>query len=143
MKKNQVTWETVFFYIGILGMIAAAGAAAIVRQKGIHLSGQLLPCMLYTLTGIPCPGCGGTRAVDYLFQGRILDSLLAHPLVIYMVLFYLYFLGSYGYEKFLKKRVFSIWHLAAFRELLVGGGVLLVLQWMAKLVLWTNTGKLC
>ena len=35
MKLEKVTLETVFFYIGILGTIAAAGAAAIVRQEGL------------------------------------------------------------------------------------------------------------
>ena len=136
MKKKQVTWETVFFYMGILAIIAAAGAAAIMRQKGIHLAGRLLPCMLYTLVRIPCPGCGGTRALEYLLQGRILASLLAHPLVLYTILVYLYFMGSYAYEEFLRKRVFSIRRLPAFRELLVGGGVLVILQWMAKVILW-------
>lgn len=46
---------------------------------------QGLPCLFHLLTGLYCPGCGGTRAVKYLLQGQILKSLQYHPLVVYVV----------------------------------------------------------
>lgn len=49
-----------------------------------QLIGQGFPCLFYHLTGFYCPGCGGTRAVRYLLQGRILKSIQYHPLVPYM-----------------------------------------------------------
>lgn len=42
------------------------------------------PCLFHLLTGLYCPGCGGTRAVIYLFHGRILASFLYHPFVLYV-----------------------------------------------------------
>ena len=45
---------------------------------------QGLPCLFHLLTGLYCPGCGGTRAVKYLLQGQILKSIQYHPLVVYV-----------------------------------------------------------
>lgn len=43
----------------------------------------LIPCMFQRLTGLYCPGCGGTRAVKAFFRGDILASIMLHPLVVY------------------------------------------------------------
>ncbi len=37
-------------------------------------------CPLKTLTDIPCPGCGGTRAVIALAQGHFIEGLFLNPL---------------------------------------------------------------
>lgn len=42
-----------------------------------------MPCIFHALTGLYCPGCGGTRAVKYLLAGQIGKSLQYHPLVLY------------------------------------------------------------
>ncbi len=61
------------------------------REAGF-LAEQLLkerlfmPCPFYKLTGLYCPGCGGTRAVKFFLQGRLLTSFRFHPLVLYGVL---------------------------------------------------------
>ena len=34
----------------------------------------LVPCVFHAVTGLYCPGCGGTRAAAVLFQGEILRS---------------------------------------------------------------------
>jgi hypothetical protein len=39
-------------------------------------------CLLYSTTGIPCPGCGGTRAALQLLRGDVLGSLSYHPLLL-------------------------------------------------------------
>lgn len=42
-----------------------------------------MPCIFQLVTGLYCPGCGGTRAVKYLLTGQIAKSLQYHPLVLY------------------------------------------------------------
>lgn len=55
---------------------------------------QGCPCLFRSVTGLYCPGCGGTRALKYLLRGDIGRSLWYHPLVGYMaVVMLLEFLG--------------------------------------------------
>lgn len=61
------------------------------------------PCLFESLTGYPCPGCGGTRAVVALFQGRILASFFYNPAVLSIVFCYLHFMILF----FLRKNVFK------------------------------------
>ena len=39
-------------------------------------------CLLASTTGLPCPGCGGTRAFMALIHGEVLESVIYHPLLI-------------------------------------------------------------
>lgn len=43
------------------------------------------PCLFHLLTGLYCPGCGGTRSVIYLAHGQIVTSFVYHPFVLYAV----------------------------------------------------------
>ena len=40
----------------------------------------LPPCPFYTLTGHPCPFCGGTRSFAYMWEGDISDAVRLYPL---------------------------------------------------------------
>lgn len=51
-------------------------------------------CPMVILTGIPCPGCGMTRAVFYLFTGRLHQSFFMHPMAIPIVCLIFYFLWN-------------------------------------------------
>ena len=37
-------------------------------------------CMIRRLTGIPCPGCGMSRAVYNIFKGNVAEAFRFHPL---------------------------------------------------------------
>ena len=56
-------------------------------------------CFVSAYWHLYCPGCGGTRALEALLHGRVLTSLLSHPVVIYLATIYLsYFLcASYTF----------------------------------------------
>lgn len=43
-----------------------------------------MPCLYQMMTGLYCPGCGGTRAVRALLSGHPVLSFLYHPVVPYM-----------------------------------------------------------
>jgi hypothetical protein len=40
----------------------------------------LPPCPFLTLTGHPCPFCGGTRSFAYVWQGRMDRAVMLYPL---------------------------------------------------------------
>ena len=41
--------------------------------------GHYFPCIFRRLTGLLCPGCGNTRAVDHLVHGRLWLALRSNP----------------------------------------------------------------
>ncbi len=49
-------------------------------------SGQGFPCLFHLLTGLYCPGCGGTRAVRLFLKGELIKSFCYHPFVPYLAL---------------------------------------------------------
>lgn len=75
--------ETDLFHIGLVMLVCGMVLWAAYDFVLSDLLPQF-PCVLYTLFGIYCPGCGGTRAFRALLRGRFLLSLWYHPLVPYM-----------------------------------------------------------
>lgn len=49
-------------------------------------------CIVRMLFGIPCPGCGITRAFLLLVQGKIKDATIMHPFWIAIVVLLVVFL---------------------------------------------------
>ncbi len=92
-----------------------------------------IPCLFHLLTGYYCPGCGGTRAVFFLFHGNLLRSLYYHPLVVYVTVLSLWFLLDEG---------LSLWkpdwwkrcriHFPYTKKLLWFGGFLLFFHLISK-----------
>lgn len=74
----------------------------------LSLTGKI-PCMFQKLTGLYCPGCGGTRAVKALLRGNILVSALYHPFVIYCAAVGLVFAVSYVIYWKTKKPAFRLY----------------------------------
>lgn len=61
---------------------AAVGALAI-ALAALHLKHRPTSlCLLRTVTGVPCPMCGGTTAAVALGHGNLRDALLASPLAV-------------------------------------------------------------
>ena len=66
--------------LGLAGVGAAA--ASFVYPAASHATGLGLPCLLRTLTGIPCPLCGMTTAATGLAAGDVRTALAANPFVL-------------------------------------------------------------
>lgn len=64
----------------VLGALALGIAAVLLYQSG-RLSLPWLPgCAFHKLTGLHCPGCGMTRAVQATLHGRIGEAFLLNPI---------------------------------------------------------------
>jgi hypothetical protein len=60
------------------------------------------PCLFRTLTGLDCPGCGGTRMVWYLLRGNLPEAARHHLVALLLVPFVVY-----GYVAWAASRVFG------------------------------------
>ena len=90
MKKDfRLSKEMTGRLLGVaLYFIAYLIAVSLLR---IELSDTYMPsflvppggCVFRSLTGLYCPACGGTRAFRLFCQGRLFESLIKHPAVLY------------------------------------------------------------
>ena len=60
--------------------LAAAAGALVLQPLWLALAPLLRPCIFRSLTGIPCPTCGTTRAATAFLQGDLLAAFAANPL---------------------------------------------------------------
>ena len=49
------------------------------NYNSYKLNDSFTVCIIKNVTGIPCPSCGSTRAVEALFHGHIIESILWNP----------------------------------------------------------------
>ena len=90
---------------------------------------QGFPCLFHLMTGLYCPGCGGTRAVRALLRGNLAMSLQYHPLVPYMAAVILLELASLGISKATKN---PRWYLGHELGFVYGGVAIILLNWIFK-----------
>lgn len=65
----------------VAGSVAAAGGLAYLGTHDPHVAGSYPQCVLYSLTGIYCPACGGTRAAYDLLHGDVAGAMARNPAV--------------------------------------------------------------
>ena len=111
MKKDDRTLERQLYIWGLIVLFASVILGyTFFRFLLPHLTA---PCIFLFVTGLYCPGCGGTRAVEALFHGEIFLSLWSHPRVLYTVALYVAFMGSHTLELFIpdfKALKFHSWY---------------------------------
>lgn len=76
MRRRGLPWA-LWAAAGLLGLAALAGLWAWVPPEDPRLS----ICLLRNATGLPCPGCGLTRAFAHLAKGEWAAAWRDHPLV--------------------------------------------------------------
>lgn len=67
--------------VGVLGL----GVMALLRLRDPHSSGSYGFCPFQSLTGQPCPGCGGLRAVNDLTHGEVASAVSSNALAVVLV----------------------------------------------------------
>lgn len=63
-------------------------------------------CLFKTITGIPCPGCGGIRSTKCLVDGNLLEALYINPLSVIVNIFILISIFWLLYDIIKKKDTF-------------------------------------
>lgn len=72
---------------GRVALVLFVGSCVAVLTLRQFLSSSLFPpCLFHTLTGLPCPFCGGTRATNALLHGDWQQSLYLNPLALIAIL---------------------------------------------------------
>lgn len=99
---------------------------------GYERYGELAACDIRRMCGLPCPGCGGTRAFYYLFLGDFAKSFYLNPTVIFGVLAYLHFMLLYYYRKHISGTI-SEKEIQVPYYLYAAIGVILT-QWVIKII---------
>ncbi len=103
--KVQKEYNTAFYYLGLVGLSVFLVAILVLHHFNLTFSDVVPPCYFHALTGYQCPGCGGTRAVISMLEGNFLLSLSYHPLVLYAVILYGWFLVSQTIERISGHRI--------------------------------------
>jgi hypothetical protein len=76
--------------------LAGVGVLAFLFFTDPAKSHFLPPCMFHEMTGLNCPGCGGTRAVHQLLHGHVLAALHMNAFgVLVAIPFAAWFFGSW------------------------------------------------
>lgn len=132
--------DKVLYRFGLILFIAGI-IASILQNLGVVTLPQLLyPCLFHRITGLYCPGCGGTRAFTSLLQGHFFSCFRYHPFVFYCFMMYVLFMTSHTlkwlYDRKNKKKASRKSPFArglSFRICYVYIGIVIILiQWMLK-----------
>lgn len=125
----------------ILGLILAVPAAILLflQNSGaadFDVADWIPPCLFHRVSGLYCPGCGGTRAVKSLLEGRLTACFFYHPFVLYCAAIYILFMVSHTIEFILRKKSPHkkpfVRGLQARLTYLYVGVILILSQWLVK-----------
>ena len=135
-RARESSIEDKLYYIG-LGLLFPLFVVGplVVNLLLPHIEFPDKQCMLLMVTGIYCPGCGGTRAVISLYKGQIWESFCYHPMVLYGVIVYLIYMLTHTMDRFHIGKIKGM----KFRPIyLYGALIILVINFLIKNIL-----KLC
>lgn len=79
------TLSSLKFFTGAVLGAAALGAGAVLYCFNPSTHGFYPVCEFHELTGLDCPGCGGTRAAYELLHGQILPALHDNALFVFLL----------------------------------------------------------
>jgi hypothetical protein len=68
--------------------LAAAVSSIVLRPLWLAAAPHLRSCVFRSLTGIPCPSCGTTRAATAFLQGDLMTAFINNPLAASMGLLF-------------------------------------------------------
>ena len=125
--------EDGLYWFGIIG-----GIFVVIIYVAVYVFSEIVGfesiknCKLKELLGIPCPGCGGTRAIVLLFKGKVISSIYYNAFATYSVLIYLIFMISHTLQRITGGKIkgikFYSWYIKVAQ-------IILVVQYIIKLII--------
>ena len=76
------TSRALSFLVVIVAAVAVLGAGTFLFFFNPSTHGFYPVCLFHELTGLNCPGCGGTRAAYQLLHGHLLSALRDNALLV-------------------------------------------------------------
>lgn len=123
---NDNDSDAVVYCIGLVSVFLVAAVYFIIRMS------HIIPdtgCAFRRITGLYCPGCGGTRSFVYLIHGHIIKSLAYHPFVPYVFTIAIIFYVSQTVRFISKGRTWAM-HLGM--PLIIPGAAIILLNWIVR-----------
>jgi hypothetical protein len=74
LASGEVDHELVWSSIGTVSLVCAGLALSTVGPPPVI-------CTFHAITGLPCPTCGGTRALLALLDGQVFQAVAWNPMV--------------------------------------------------------------
>lgn len=71
MKRNEAIFLFVIYILGIIWIIA-----------GRAYGWKITVCPIKLLSGLPCPGCGTTQAIEMVLDGDMIGGIMMNPNII-------------------------------------------------------------
>ncbi|MFG6393608.1 MAG: DUF2752 domain-containing protein [Lachnospiraceae bacterium] len=131
LEHNLYIAGLVFAAVSFAGIIFAISAP-------FDVSSIIPPCTFKSVTGLYCPGCGGTRAVISFVTGHWLKSFMYNSFVPYCGILYILFMAK-GTRAFISKGKYQY---MKFRDIYVFCGIaILLIQFVARNIMLLVYGK--
>ena len=108
MKVTIRRADDLFFYLAMVVTLPGILFGIWFSRWGYHYTEELTRCTFRLNTGLPCPGCGGTRAFILFFQGEFFLSFCYHPAVLTLAVCYLHFIILYLYRRFRRNKPLTV-----------------------------------
>lgn len=131
--KNESKTINFFYFVGILLLFLGIFLFILVRFTNFEywFLNDTPDCYIERITGIYCPGCGLSRSVIAFLHFNFLKSFVAHPVIIYSFLGYLFLMiKETSYRLFETKMVSE----SVFLRFVYGGVAITIVQWIIKLI---------
>ena len=81
-------------FVGKIALVLLVAAAILFWWQGDYIVSREHGCYFRETVGFYCAGCGGTRAFYHMVHGRLWQSILYNPFVLYMTIVYIIFMGN-------------------------------------------------
>lgn len=123
--EHVLYWLSIWCIL-ILGCVYAA-MLLFVYKTGCY---EFMECKMKRILGIPCPGCGGTRAIWYLLHGNVIKALYYHAFAVYGAVWYAMFFVTQTLQRITKGKLSGMPFCEKYLYFAV---VILVAQYLLKL----------